>query len=407
MNYMKILLIYMAAAFSLSVQSTSAPVETPVPTPTAIVDEQSGETFTPGPGETITAEAPAEPTPAPVPEITPNKKYKQLKKGDKGAAVKTLQERLIELGYLPEGSADGSYGNQTYKAVRRFQKNNGLEADGIAGRKTQTYLYENPDVNPETTATPAPTDTPEPTAEPTEEPEPTPEEIPTEAPTEEPTVAPTEAPTEALTDAPTEEPEETELPVETEEPEDLPTAEPTEEPEPTPVRTASAPVTSAPSTVPPSAEPTMSVEDIDPEGLQFQDAPGSIAYNDNDEPLSWLALEDGVQVLHKPRLQKREGKIRVSLDDLAACISRWELTDDGNSVTLEAEGHTLALLNEDAGIVAMIDGIMTQVKDEDFDFVAEGHFISAEFLANALGGEARWAEDENTLILKIPEQEEE
>ena len=37
MNYMKILLIYMAAAMSMAVQSTTAPVVTPEPTPTAVV----------------------------------------------------------------------------------------------------------------------------------------------------------------------------------------------------------------------------------------------------------------------------------------------------------------------------------------------------------------------------------
>ena len=397
MNYMKILLIYMAAAFSLSVQSTSAPVETPVPTPTAIVDETTGETTFP-PDDGILTPAPAETaTPNPVPEITPNKKYKQLERGDKGANVKAMQERLIELGYLPEGAADGNFGNQTYKAVRNFQKNNGLTVDGIAGKRTLTYLYENPDVNPAVTPTPAPTDTPEPTEAPTETPEEIPTEEPTPAPTDtpEPTEAPTEAPEE--TEAPTEEPEMTEAP---EEPTEVPTEDPT------PAQTAGAPVTSAPSTKPPVAEPTMSVEEIDPADLQFQDAPGSIAYNDEEEPLSWLALEDGVQILHKPRLQKREGQIRVSLDDLAACLETWNLTDDGNSVTLTTNGHTLALLNEDAGISAMIDGILTPVKDEEFDFT-EGHFISADFLASALGGEARWAEDENTLILRIPEPEEE
>ena len=157
MNYMKYLLIYMAATMSLAVQSTTAPVETPVPTPAPAVEQQAGET--PAPAVTAAAPAvvaettPAAPseTPPPVPEITPNKKYHNLKKGDKGRDVKTLQERLIELGYMPEGSADGNYGNQTYKAVREFQRNNGLEADGIAGRRTQTYLFENPDINPKPT----------------------------------------------------------------------------------------------------------------------------------------------------------------------------------------------------------------------------------------------------------------
>ncbi|MBR5708494.1 MAG: peptidoglycan-binding protein, partial [Oscillospiraceae bacterium] len=33
--------------------------------------------------------------------------------GDKGDAVKKVQKRLIALGYLSDGGADGSYGNQT------------------------------------------------------------------------------------------------------------------------------------------------------------------------------------------------------------------------------------------------------------------------------------------------------
>ena len=85
MNYMKILLLYMTAAFSLSVQATSAPVETPVPTPTAYVEEIGA---TPTPAETptpVVATTPAGPsvTPPPVPEITPNKRYKNLAQGDR------------------------------------------------------------------------------------------------------------------------------------------------------------------------------------------------------------------------------------------------------------------------------------------------------------------------------------
>ena len=74
MNYMKILLMYMAAVFSLSVQSTAAPVEPPVPTPSA-VQVQAEET--PAAADStvmITPEPEATPTPRPVPEITPNKK---------------------------------------------------------------------------------------------------------------------------------------------------------------------------------------------------------------------------------------------------------------------------------------------------------------------------------------------
>ena len=45
--------------------------------------------------------------------------------------VKTLQEALIELGFL-SGKADGVFGAGTEKAVIAFQMANGLAADGIA-----------------------------------------------------------------------------------------------------------------------------------------------------------------------------------------------------------------------------------------------------------------------------------
>ena len=118
MDFMKSLLIYMTATFALAVQSTSAPPVTPVPveTPAAVVEQGD-----PVPGPTMqviqgVAPSPSV-TPAPVPEITPNKAYHNLAQGAKGAEVRKLQERLIELGYLPEGAADGAYGRQTYNAV--------------------------------------------------------------------------------------------------------------------------------------------------------------------------------------------------------------------------------------------------------------------------------------------------
>jgi peptidoglycan hydrolase-like protein with peptidoglycan-binding domain len=65
--------------------------------------------------------------------------YETLKKGMTGDAVKSMQNRLIELGYL-SGTADGVFGAQTYRAVREFQKDNALYADGIAGNKTIAAL---------------------------------------------------------------------------------------------------------------------------------------------------------------------------------------------------------------------------------------------------------------------------
>lgn len=65
---------------------------------------------------------------------------KRLKKGSRGEAVKKLQTALQEQGYY-NGKIDGVYGNGTVKAVKAFQKANGLKVDGIAGPQTQEKLY--------------------------------------------------------------------------------------------------------------------------------------------------------------------------------------------------------------------------------------------------------------------------
>ena len=65
--------------------------------------------------------------------------YATIRKGQKGDRVKTLQQSLITLGYL-KGTADGIFGNATYKAVKAFQKANKLTADGIAGKKTLSAI---------------------------------------------------------------------------------------------------------------------------------------------------------------------------------------------------------------------------------------------------------------------------
>ena len=58
-----------------------------------------------------------------------------LKQGSTGATVKTMQTKLINWGYL-SGKADGIFGAKTKAAVVKFQKNNGLTADGVVGTKT-------------------------------------------------------------------------------------------------------------------------------------------------------------------------------------------------------------------------------------------------------------------------------
>ena len=111
------------------------------PTPTARIE------ITPTPAIEIT------PTPAPTPEPA----YRTLRKGDEGPEVVTLQQALTELGYL-SGAADGNFGTGTQTAVKKFQEDNNLDADGIAGKMTQEALFAKSSVTPMPETTVGPND---------------------------------------------------------------------------------------------------------------------------------------------------------------------------------------------------------------------------------------------------------
>ena len=64
-----------------------------------------------------------------------------LKRGMRGGDVKQLQQALIKLGYGGvAGSADGIFGRRTEAAVKAFQLERGLCADGVAGKLTFVAL---------------------------------------------------------------------------------------------------------------------------------------------------------------------------------------------------------------------------------------------------------------------------
>jgi hypothetical protein len=63
---------------------------------------------------------------------------KTMRKGDTGADVRDLQQRLAALGHAVE--KDGWFGEKTEAAVIAFQRKVGLVADGIAGPKTLVAL---------------------------------------------------------------------------------------------------------------------------------------------------------------------------------------------------------------------------------------------------------------------------
>ena len=62
-----------------------------------------------------------------------------LKEGSSGHQVVELQEGLEAVGY-ELGSCDGAFGPATEKAVKAFQSDQGLKADGKAGQMTISVL---------------------------------------------------------------------------------------------------------------------------------------------------------------------------------------------------------------------------------------------------------------------------
>lgn len=62
-----------------------------------------------------------------------------LERGASGDDVIELQDRLKYIGYL-KGETDGKFGDNTYWALRKFQKDFGIEVDGKAGSETQKIL---------------------------------------------------------------------------------------------------------------------------------------------------------------------------------------------------------------------------------------------------------------------------
>ena len=63
-----------------------------------------------------------------------------MKKGASGEAVRSLQDKLIQLGFVL-GIPTGVYDQPTADAVKKFQRASGISVDGVAGPETLGYLY--------------------------------------------------------------------------------------------------------------------------------------------------------------------------------------------------------------------------------------------------------------------------
>ncbi|MEG0768065.1 MAG: peptidoglycan-binding protein, partial [Clostridia bacterium] len=91
--------------------------------------------------------------PNPNPTNTPSQ-WRELSKGMSGSDVRQLQTRLQAL-YYYMGKITDYFGDDTENAVRAFQLNNGLTANGVVGQDTHAHLYSN-NPNPNPTNTPGP-----------------------------------------------------------------------------------------------------------------------------------------------------------------------------------------------------------------------------------------------------------
>lgn len=346
MDFLKTLMLYITLLTTMSVQEGPLPQDAPTPTaaPTTAV------TFAPFSTEVPTATP--SPKPDPTPQLTPDSRYETLRFNDRGDEVRRLQRRLIELGYMPKGSADGAYGYQTYNAVRDFQRANGLSSDGVAGPATLTQLYQNPNVRPLMTATPVPTATQAPTMEPI----PTPRPV-TPAP-ETPTPAPT--PTAAATIVP-----------------------PLDEP---PVLTE---VTMAPAATPLTLTPV---------------ADALIISGNTGKALVITQIVDGVTVPLQPQLWlDAAGEPYMMLRDLVDCYEGWTLSGSAaeGRFQLFAAGYDIQLLL--AG-----DSVRVTVDDRSIDVAANDAcvrngvlYISGSFLSKTLDANVIYDAQETSLVLFI------
>ena len=71
--------------------------------------------------------------------LAPQSQAAVYQQGSQGQAVRAIQQKLQRWGYY-DGEVDGIYGSQTVKAVKYFQRRNGLTADGVVGSATLKAL---------------------------------------------------------------------------------------------------------------------------------------------------------------------------------------------------------------------------------------------------------------------------
>ena len=131
----KLSFIKKAAAKPAAEEATEEePEEEPAEEPEEETEEPEAEP------EAETQEEPEEEPEEKQERKTSDSDFKIIQRGMKGSRVKEVQNRLKKLGYAA-GVTDGVYGSNCIRAVRKFQTNAGLEADGRVDEATWEALF--------------------------------------------------------------------------------------------------------------------------------------------------------------------------------------------------------------------------------------------------------------------------
>lgn len=127
-----------AAGVVLLVVFVAKPTLPPLPGQKVTLDEAQAAQAQPLAEQTTMPVPTPEPTPVPTPVPTPDP---TLKQGMENEKVNALQVRLMDLGYLDIDEPTNLYGPATNYAVQLFQRQHGLEQDGVAGPMTLEKVY--------------------------------------------------------------------------------------------------------------------------------------------------------------------------------------------------------------------------------------------------------------------------
>jgi len=107
-------------------------------------DQELAKSLRPPPLNTKYMRPASTPEPTPEPNYTPDGlpplPFRSLSKGKDGEDVYWLQRKLQDLGYY-KGTVTGSFYDGTQRAVKAYQKDHRIRADGVAGEKTLLSIY--------------------------------------------------------------------------------------------------------------------------------------------------------------------------------------------------------------------------------------------------------------------------